>query len=115
MSESEQLKEILKELKELKQNQNEIDKKISKIGENIKDIKFDIYGEEDDDENFDFEIVCPYCEYEFPIEADEELETVKCPNCNNEIELDWTGGNTEGSCNGHCGGCHGCSDDDEDM
>ena len=66
-------------------------------------------------EGFDFEIVCPYCEYEFIIDADEDKNEVECPECNNTIELDWSGDlcDDEG-CSGHCHGCSSCGDSDED-
>ena len=118
MNEKEQLELILKEIKELKQSQKEIDKKVSKISDAIKDIEVDIYGEEeeddDDDNNFDFEIECPYCENKFSIEADEKVKSVRCPNCNNKIELDWDG-DIDDKCSGQCSGCQGCSNNDDDM
>ena len=80
----------------------------------IDNIEKDIYAEE----GFDFEIVCPYCESEFIIDVDENKTEVECPECNNIIELDWTGNVDDepehDGCNGSCHGCHGCEDNDED-
>jgi len=62
-----------------------------------------------------FEIVCPYCEYEFVIDANEDKKEVECPECKNIIELDWSGNlDEDDECSGHCHGCSGCGDSDED-
>ena len=72
----------------------------------------DIY----DEDGFDFEIVCPYCNYEFIIDLDENKSEIECPECKNMIELDWTGNiNDEKSgCQGSCHGCIGCGDENEE-
>ena len=38
--------------------------------------------------------------------ADEEKEEIKCPKCNNIIELDWNS-EDEYSCDGNCSHCYG--------
>ena len=84
---------------------------------NEKDIEDDIYEEE----GFDFEIVCPYCEHEFVIDTSEDKTEIKCPECKNIIELDWSGNldDEDDGCSGNCCGCSGCGDDtsdeDDDM
>ena len=102
------------EIEQLEERQNEIEEKMSKMQGIIDNIKKDIYAEE----GFDFEIVCPYCESEFIIDVDENKTEVECPECNNIIELDWTGNVDDepehDGCNGSCHGCHGCEDNDED-
>ena len=67
----------------------------------------------------DFEIVCPYCNYEFVIDVDENKTEVECPECQNVIELDWTGDidgedNDLGECMGNCHGCHGCEEEENE-
>lgn len=103
------------EIDNLEEKQKEIEEKMSKMQTIIDNIEKDIYSEE----GFDFEIVCPYCENEFIIDMDEEKTEIECPECNNIIELDWTGNlddeSEHGECNGSCHGCHGCEDDDDDM
>ena len=64
-------------LKDLENKQNEIDEKFERIEEVVSNIEKDIYSEE----GFDFEIVCPYCNYEFVIDVDEEKTEVECPEC----------------------------------
>lgn len=114
---SKQLENILKEIKEIKENQKSMNKKVEKMQQIINHIETDIYSSE----GFDFEIVCPYCEYEFIIDANEEKTEVECPECKNIIELDWSGNIDEcddDHCSGHCHGCSGCeeqSEEDEDM
>lgn len=100
------------EIENLEKKQQQIEEKMSKMQNVIDNIEKDIYAED----GFDFEIVCPYCNYEFIIDVDENKTEVKCPECNNTIELDWTGDldDEESGCSGECNGCHGCSNEDED-
>lgn len=103
------LENIEKKLDLILQNQHEIESKINNLEKSVKKIESDIYL----DDSFDFEIVCPYCNYEFTVDMDEDRTEVTCPECENVIELDWTGDLDEFEC-GHegCGGCHGCGHDD---
>ena len=50
----------------------------------LRNISNDIYEDEDD-----FEIVCPYCNFEFIADIDESKTEIICPECENVIELDW--------------------------
>ena len=115
-----QIETLLGEVKELKENQKVMTNKIEKMQQVIDHIESDIYS----DEGFDFEIVCPYCENEFVIDANEDKNEVECPECKNVIELDWTGDlydDEDDGCSGHCCGCSGCGDssdeenEDDDM
>ena len=97
----------------LEQTQKELNSKLSKMQEVIDNIEKDIYSED----GFDFEIVCPYCNYEFVIDVDENKTEIQCPECQNIIELDWSGNpddDTENGCNGDCHGCNGCDDQEND-
>ena len=108
---NQQIENILKEMKEIKENQKIMTEKMTKMQQVIDHIENDIYS----DEGFDFEIVCPYCEYEFVIDVDENKKEIECPECKNTIELDWSGDLEEDTgCSGHCHGCSGCEDSDED-
>ena len=90
-------------IKEIEEKQGEIENKISSVQSLVDEIEGDIY---EDDGNYEFEIVCPYCNYEFTTDIeDEEKEEIKCPNCNNIIELDWN--SEEGACDGNCSHCYG--------
>lgn len=106
------IENLLKEMKEIKENQKVMTEKMSKMQQVIDHIENDIYS----DEGFDFEIVCPYCEYEFVIDTDENKTEIECPECKNIIELDWSGDLDEENhgCSGHCHGCSGCEDDSSD-
>ena len=98
-------------IKQIEEKQKQIEDKMSQVENVVNEIESDIYVEEDG--NFDFEIVCPYCNYEFVTEIDGKNE-VTCPECNNIIELDWNDEEESEGCSGHCSSCHGCSDDFED-
>ena len=100
------------EIENLEKNQQQIEEKMSKMQSVIDNIEKDIYAED----GFDFEIICPYCNYEFIIDVDENKTEIQCPECNNTIELDWTGDldDDESGCLGYCHGCHGCRNEDED-
>lgn len=102
------------EIEQLEKTQKQIENKMSKMQQVIDNIEKDIY-----DEGFDFEITCPYCNYEFFIDVDENKTEVECPECKNMIELDWSGDvdddPDENNCNGDCHGCSGCGDEDDDM
>ena len=99
------------------QNMVTLENKVSNVAKSVQTIEKDIYEQED----CDFEIVCPYCNNEFMVEYDELKDEIKCPECNNTIELDWTGecddeqgcsccGHEE-NCNDNCN-CNDCDCDD---
>ena len=97
-------------IRQIEEKQKLIEEKMSQVESTVNEIESDIYVEEDG--NFDFEIVCPYCNNEFVAEINGKSE-VECPECNNIIELDWNDDEEEG-CSGHCSSCHGCSDEYDD-
>ena len=107
------------EMDKIENTQNQLTAKIGQMQQVIDNIEKDIYAED----GFDFEIVCPYCNYEFIIDVDENKTEIECPECQNVIELDWSGEiDDEASnhdCTGDCHGCHGCEEEkdpeDDDM
>ena len=99
-------------LKLIEEKQKQIENKMYHVESVVNEIESDIY-EEDDNDNYDFEIVCPYCNNEFFTEIIEKNE-IKCPNCNNIIELDWNE-EEENECEGHCCSCHGCGFEDDNK
>ena len=101
------------EISTLEKRQKEIETKMDKMEDIINNIEKDIYAED----GFDFEIICPYCNYEFMIDVDENKTEIECPECNNIIELDWTGDTEEentGCPGGNCHTCHNCDDETEE-
>lgn len=100
---------------ELEKKQEQLETNFNNVQKTVNDIKNDIYAE---DESFEFEIICPYCDHEFIVEDDESRTEIECPECNNIIELDWSEDGDD-CCSGHCSGCHGCGDieeqEDDDM
>lgn len=99
------------EIAQLEDTQNKLSLQISQMQQVIDNIEKDIYTED----GFDFEIVCPYCNYEFIIDIDENKSEIECPECQNIIELDWSGDVEEEDkgCSGNCHGCHDCDEDDD--
>ena len=99
------------EIESLEDTQKQLIERIDKMQRVIDNIEKDIYS----DEGFDFEIVCPYCNYEFVVDMDEEKTEIECPECKNMIELDWSGDpSDDDECSGHCSGCSGCDDQEDD-
>ena len=88
-----------------KQKENYI--KFKELEDKVSNIYEDIY----EDEEEDFSITCPYCNYEFEADINEDLSEIKCPECGNSIELDWYGNlddENDNGCSGHCSNCGGC-------
>lgn len=78
--------------------QSSIETKVNKIETSIAGIENDIY-----DDGFDFEIICPYCNKEFTADIESKSD-IRCPECQNVIELDWNA--DEGGCSGSCSTCN---------
>ncbi len=92
-------------IKSIEERQVEINNRLSNVQSIVDGIEEDIY--EEDEDGYEFEIVCPYCNYEFTTDiTDEEKDEIKCPQCNNIIELDWNT-DEEFSCPGNCSHCYG--------
>ncbi len=99
-------------MKKIEEAQTLLDNKMLKLTKSVDEIEKDIY-ETDEDENFDFQIVCPYCNYEFVTDSIDNIKNeIKCPECNNIIELDWNMDEEEG-CSGSCSHCQGCGNEEE--
>ena len=100
-------------VKEVEEKQKVIEDRIEIVKKAVDGIENDIY---EDDEPYEFEISCPYCNNEFVADINSEENTeIECPECHNIIELDWN----EEECGGCCSGCDGCeeghdSEHDED-
>lgn len=88
--------------------QEQADLMFQTLSEKMDNIYEDIY---DQSEMEDFSISCPYCNYEFDADIDEDFNEIKCPECGNIIELDWNGNpddDQDKGCNGGCSHCGGC-------
>ncbi len=99
----------------LAQKQAKLEDKMKSIQKVVNNIEKDIYdGDlEDEEDTYDFQIMCPYCNYEFVVEMDNMKEEVTCPECKNIIELEWDG-NEEPECSGNCQHCQGYEEINED-
>ena len=40
-------------------------------------------------EDYDFFITCPYCNFEFQTDYDDEVTEVCCPECGQIFDVDW--------------------------
>ena len=100
-------------IKEIEKNQSNIEHKMSNIESIVDNIENDIY--EDDEEDYEFEVVCPYCNYEFSVDIDSvQKDEIECPECHNIIELDWN--EEQISCSGSCSHCEEhCLQEDEEK
>ena len=83
--EAEKLKEIRKKQIHNEKRMDELENKMHFLDENVDYLIKDIYGNEDGE----FKITCPYCNYEFNLDIDEDEVEILCPECKNIIELDW--------------------------
>lgn len=109
-------------LSNMEDKQEDLEERLARVQKSLNNIEKDIYTEEED---FEFEVVCPYCNHQFVSDIDlEETTEIQCPECKNMIELDWN--EEEEECTGSCHGCNGCmreafdgddddNEEDEDM
>ena len=75
------------EIEKVRKNQIALEKELDKMRNALENIERDIY----DDEEYDFEIICPYCNNQFLIDSEDEKPEIVCPECKYIIELDWSG------------------------
>lgn len=97
---------------------NKVDRNIKRLADRIENIEYDIYIDNDEndvekleelgedqmhDNDFEFEITCPYCDYEFLTDSSSKNQNaIRCPKCKKIIQLDW---HSEEVCNGECSSC----------
>lgn len=100
-------------IQKIEERQQEIASKINDVQKIVDGIESDIY---EDDENYEFEIVCPYCNYEFTADIEDESKNeIECPECHNTIELDWNSEEEKDGCFGSCSHCiSGCVAEEEE-
>ena len=107
----------------IKDKQEKLEKYIKKMQRRLEKIEEDIYIEEDDDDfcgdkmhdnDYEFEIRCPYCDYDFIIsEESQATDEIECPQCHNIIELDW---DDASECAKDCKSCkQHCYQDEEEK
>ena len=111
------ISKIEERLEIIENNEKSITSILGQLQSEISEIEGDIYENDEQEGEYEFEIVCPYCNLEFLADItliNQEKNEITCPECNNIIELDW---NEEDECSGHCHGCHGCGEehDEEDY
>ena len=98
-----------KDIEDLKEKQDIIEQRTEDMAKRLNNMYEDIYEEYED-----FQIECPYCNYEFETSIDQSNSKIICPKCTNIIELDWSGDpdsdviDDEHGCGGDCPHCGGC-------
>ncbi len=100
-----------KRVNQVYENQRILEEKMLEIEKGMDNIEKELFvGDE-----YDFEIICPYCNYEFVTDIDSNKKEVECPECHNMIELDWNAEEQEGGeYTGHCCSCEGCENEEDD-
>ena len=64
-------------LNNLEEKQQDLEERLSRVQKIVDNIEKDIYEDEND---FEFEVVCPYCNHQFVTDIDvEENSEIKCP------------------------------------
>ena len=91
------------------ENQRIIENRIVELEKGFSTIEKELFVEDD----YDFEIICPYCNHEFLTDIDSSKKEIECPECHNTIELDWN--HDEDACGGECSSCGGCGHDHEEF
>ena len=88
LDELDKLAEInLNRLNTMVDREKELEAKIESMEKIIDKLEKEVYSS---DEESDFEIVCPYCNAEFIEDFSNGIKyEVRCPECDNVIELDW--------------------------
>lgn len=113
-----EIESVQKLVDKVTSRQNEVESKMEKVEKMMDSIEKDLYIDSND---YELEIICPYCNFHFELDPDETSDEVECPECKNIIEIDWDGeASFDDECSGNCGMCHGCEelgqdDDDDDM
>ncbi len=91
------------------ENQRMLEKKLTDLEKGMTTIEKELFVEDD----YDFEIVCPYCNYEFLTDINSDKNEIECPECHNIIELDWNAEESDCS-DGHCNSCKGCTHEQDE-
>ena len=105
------------------ERQDSLNKKIDNINERLLNFEDEIFENDCNDDcdcdclsfnennDYDFEITCPFCDYSFITDnCTINQKSIKCPRCNEIIELDWSDSND--NCNEQCNNCcNHCYDD----
>lgn len=99
-----------KKVEQVIKSQKVLEKKVSELEGIISSMEKELFVEDE----YDFEITCPYCNYEFVTDINSDKTEIECPECHNLIELDWN--HEEGhDCGGQCGACAGCEHEEDNV
>lgn len=86
------LGELEKQKQESEAREKNLEKRILTLEKKLESLEKELYEEEQEEyEN----INCPYCNFNFYIETEGAPSEIKCPECDNIIELDWEDNNED--------------------
>ena len=86
------LEEVGLSIEDLEENVQALGEEIDAVSDDLADVESEVYGEDDDGEDFDddwFEVECPNCEEPLVID-DKALADgfIQCPSCQTKFSLD---------------------------
>lgn len=82
-------------VEDMEEVQEQFGEQIDDMDEDLAEIErvlFDDDDMDDDDDGFIAQMECPHCHEVISLEEDmldEESDSFKCPNCKNDIEVEW--------------------------
>ena len=103
------LTDVADEVDAIDQEQGFIADKLDDIEDDIDVIADEVFCDEYDDydEDDEFQITCDACGEEMSLTSEDLMDgEIYCPNCGEVIEFEF-------DCDGDCGVCGGCGDDEE--
>lgn len=78
---------------------------LDEMEEEIDVIGNEVFGDFDEDEDDEFQIVCQGCGEDIILTTEDLMDgEIICPNCGDTIEFDF-------GCDGECDGCDGCDEE----
>ena len=86
------LDDFAKVVDRIEEEHEKLKLQVDEIDEDLADVESTLYGFDEDEEECFMEVECPYCKETICIECDEideEKQTIECPNCHREFEIDW--------------------------
>jgi len=84
-------------LNNVSNKQEDLEERVESIQKSLDNLEKEMYSEEEED--FEVEVICPYCNHQFSSNIDlEDTTEIQCPECKNMIELDWNDEDDEEQC-----------------
>jgi hypothetical protein len=97
------LDDIALAVDDIEEVQEQLEEQVDSMDEDLAEIERILFDEDDDDDDFIAEIECPHCHETIELledMLDGDAESFKCPECNNDIAIEW-------DCDCGCDECSG--------